>query len=228
MSDEDRLYHSLKRAILEQQLPPGTRLRELELAELFAVKRGVVRTVLTRLAQERLVQQRPHAGARVACPDAAEAKDLFAARRVLETALLRQLAGALDAPSLQRLRRLLDDEQRAYREQRLHDGLRLSVRFHAELARLGGNRVLQAFIEQLLARTPLVLLGGGPSPASCVNHHHAAIVDALGQGDAEQAARLMTAHLDELEQRFLQQPEPLSGDLRRLLANHPGSEHASA
>jgi len=135
-SAEDRLYLSLKSAILEQRLPPGTRLREQQLAELFGVKRGRVRTALTRLVQDRLVQHRPNAGAQVACPDAREARDLFATRRLLEGAVAEGLAGKLTDSGVQALRRLLDEEREAYRQQRLHEGLRLSVRFHIELAEL--------------------------------------------------------------------------------------------
>ncbi len=218
MPDEQRLYRSLKRAILEQRLPPGTRLRELELAGLFGVKRGVVRTVLTRLAQDRLVQQRPNAGARVACPDADEARDLFATRRILEGAVAERLAGRLSADAIRKLRRLLDEEQQAYREQRSADGLRLSVGFHAELARLAGNRVLQDFIEEILARTPLVLLASGPAPRSCVNHDHTVIVDALERGDASRARQLMNEHLDELEQSFARIGETAPPELEQALA----------
>jgi len=217
MPDEDRLYQSLKRAILEQRLPPGTRLRELQLAELYGVKRGTVRTALTRLSQDRLIRHRPHAGAQVARPDAREARDLFATRRILESAVVRTLAGRIDAEGLRALRRLLDEEQQAYRQQRPRDGLRLSVHFHAELARMTGNRVVQDFVEETLARTPLVLLSAAPAPRSCVNHDHGAILDALERGDAEAADRLMQAHLDDLEQGFLQPSEPPPADLRALL-----------
>ena len=214
---EDRLYHSLKRAILEQRLPPGTRLREQQLAELFGVKRGRVRTALTRLVQDRLVQHRPNAGAQVACPDAREARDLFATRRLLEGAVVEGLAGNLTDADVQALYRLLDEERQAYREQHLHEGLRLSVRFHVELARLGGNRVLQDFIEEILARTPLVLLGSHPTPRACVNHDHGEILEALRAGDGKRARHCMETHIDELEQQFTEQRNPPEPDLREVL-----------
>lgn len=217
MHAEERLYRSLKQAILEQRLPPGMRLRELRLAELFGVKRGQVRTVLTRLAQDRLIQHQPHAGARVAKPDPQLLRQLFEARRLLESALMPLLVERIDVEGLQRLRDLLEQEQQAYRQGRRSEGLRLSVAFHAALAGLAGNPVLQETIEELIGRTPLVLLDDDPATSPCVNHDHRAIVTALEQRDAATAQRRMEEHLAHLEQRLNEQGSPKSPEPDRLL-----------
>lgn len=226
-NEEDRLYQALKQAILEQRLTPGTRLREQQLAELFGVKRGRVRKVLTRLVQEQLVQHRPHAGAQVACPDLAETRDLFATRRILEGAVVERLAGRLSAADLQALRSHLERERQAYAQHRHREGLRQSVGFHVELARLSGNRVLQAFVEQILARTPLVLLAPGITARGCVNHDHGDIVDALEAGDGARARRCMEQHLNDLEQRFGEHEEGLTEDLEQRLFPR-GDRHGDA
>ena len=69
----------------------------MQLANLFGVKRGLIRKVLTRLAHSRLVEQTPNRGATVAKPvGARKGKDLFAARRVLESAILETLIAEID------------------------------------------------------------------------------------------------------------------------------------
>src|SRR5690242_10004595 len=84
---EDEIYGRIHAAVLDHRLQPGTKLKEVALAELFGAKRGVVRKVLMRLAHNRLVALRPNRGAVVASPSVEESRDLFAARRVVEAAI---------------------------------------------------------------------------------------------------------------------------------------------
>ena len=61
--------------------------------------------------------------------------------------------------------------------------------------------MLADFLDQLVARTPLVVLAyqSGNADAACGDDAHAAIVDALARADADEAVALMTAHLSNLE-----------------------------
>ncbi len=62
------VYQSLRRAIIEQALPPGTKLPEDTVGESFGVSRTVIRSVLARLQVEGLVEQEPNKRAAVASP----------------------------------------------------------------------------------------------------------------------------------------------------------------
>ena len=57
---EDEVLRQIEQAILDHRLAPGTKLKEVQLADLFGVKRGLIRKVLTRLAHSRLVDQMPN------------------------------------------------------------------------------------------------------------------------------------------------------------------------
>ena len=57
---EDEVLRQIEQAVLDHRLPPGTKLKEVQLANLFGVKRGMIRKVLTRLAHSRLVDQTPN------------------------------------------------------------------------------------------------------------------------------------------------------------------------
>jgi len=85
-------------------------LKEVQLANLFGVKRGLIRKVLTRLAHSRLVDQTPNRGATVAKPSVKEGQDLFATRRVIESAILETL---IDQPAIDETQLL---EQASLRE----------------------------------------------------------------------------------------------------------------
>ena len=72
----EQVLDVLRRAIVEQQLPPGHRLIERELIEQTGVSRTTIREVLRELAAEGLVTTVPQKGAIVAVPTAAEACEL--------------------------------------------------------------------------------------------------------------------------------------------------------
>src|SRR2546421_6327433 len=111
---EDRVFTSVLDAILDHRLAPGTKLGERELSELLGASRGAVRAALSRLGHGLLVELRPNRGAVIANPSAAETRDVFEARRVIESAVLQRLAGAISAKQLAQLRTLLAQGSRAY------------------------------------------------------------------------------------------------------------------
>ena len=104
---EEEVLRQIEQAVLDHRLPPGTKLKEVHLANLFGVKRGLIRKVLTRLAHSRLVDQTPNRGATVAKPSVQEGRDLFATRRVLESAILESLIARVDDTMFALLRKLL-------------------------------------------------------------------------------------------------------------------------
>lgn len=207
---EERVFGAIHEAVLDHRLAPGTKLKEVELAELFGVTRAVVRKVLARLAHLRLVQLRPNRGAVVSSPTVAESIELFGARVAIESAIAACAAGRATRERLRALRAVLRQEHEAYRRGDEADGHRCSVEFHRVLASLGGNAVLAEFLDQLLARTPLVVLAhpGRQEARTCGSDEHAAILDAVAANDGPRAAAAMRAHLEAVLGRLRLQRAP--------------------
>src|ERR1700677_4989850 len=88
-SPETTIYDKIHRAIAERRLLPGSRLVEDQLAEVFGVSRMRIRWVLQSLARDKVVTLHKNRGACVAEPTVKEAKEVFAARRLLEGSLAR-------------------------------------------------------------------------------------------------------------------------------------------
>lgn len=220
---EDEVLRQIEQAVLDHRLPPGTKLKEVQLANLFGVKRGLIRKVLTRLAHSRLVDQTPNRGATVAKPSVKEGQDLFATRRVIESAILETLATRVDAGMIRHLRKLLASEQNAYRRGDSEKALALSVDFHRQLASLAGNSVLDEYLNDIIRRTPLVILThlGDDQQNRCRNQEHAAIIDALEQGNAKKAVKVMNQHLLHIEGKIRHKPEARQADLATLLRPQP-------
>lgn len=216
------MLRQIEQAVLDHRLPPGTKLKEVQLAEVFGVKRGTIRKVLTRLANSRLVVQLPNRGASVASPSVEEGRDLFAARRAIESAIIEILVRKNNPALIDRLRTLLDNEQKAYQRGDNKLALSLSVDFHRQLATLAGNTVLEEFLNDIIRRTPLVILShlGSDSENACRNHEHEAIVDAIAAGDSKKACKIMNEHLLHIENKISDKPEQQQPDLATLLLSN--------
>ena len=216
---EDEVLRQIEQAVLDHRLPPGTKLKEVQLANLFGVKRGMIRKVLTRLAHSRLVDQTPNRGATVAKPSVKEGRDLFATRRVIESAVIETLIEKVDDKTIRYLRKLLRQEQRAYERGDSERALALSVDFHRQLATLAGNGVLEEYLNDIIRRTPLVILThlGDDAENRCRNQEHEAIVDAIEQGNVKKAVKVMQQHLLQIEQKIQHKPETPQADLATLL-----------
>ena len=87
-TQDDVVYCHIFDAILEQRLPPATKLSEEALAEIFSVSRTIIRRALLRLSLEQVVVIRPNRGAVIAAPTVDEAKQIFKAREVMELSLI--------------------------------------------------------------------------------------------------------------------------------------------
>lgn len=197
---DEAIYRGVYEAILEHRLPPGTRLAEDALGEIFGVSRTVVRKALFRLAHDKIVVIRPNRGAAVAAPSVEEARDVFDTRRTLERAVVRAAAASPDRTALDDLRRLTRAEETAHKDGDRSAVIRHSGDFHLRLADIAGNAVMADFLRELVSRTSLIIaLYETAGPAACAAHEHMGLIDAIAAGDGARAASLMDAHLDDIE-----------------------------
>src|ERR1700757_683287 len=115
---ESHIYHRIHAAIAEHRLLPGARLVEDQLGEVFGVSRMRIRSVLHSLARDKVVTLHRNRGAAVAYPTVKEAKEVFAARRLLEVALAPEIVRAADPEAVRRLKEHIQKEKRG---ERSHD-----------------------------------------------------------------------------------------------------------
>lgn len=203
---EDRaemIRDHLRDAIVDQRLSPGTKLSEAEVGVLFDVSRTVVRAALQALSFEGLVRTERNRGAFVATPTPEEARQVFAARRLIEPGLAIAAAERIGDSDIATFRQRLEDES-ALLSQRGPTARRAEIHasgdFHLLLAQVAGNAILQRFMEELVARSSLVIaLYGRSGASSCGHGDHGSILAALEQRDGDLAARLVLTHIDHIE-----------------------------
>jgi DNA-binding GntR family transcriptional regulator len=84
------VHAQLREDVLRGVLPPGSRLRFVELAARFSVSQSVVREALTRLAEQGLAVAQPQQGFRVRPLTLTDLDELTDARVEIETMVLRR------------------------------------------------------------------------------------------------------------------------------------------
>ncbi|CUX47374.1 MULTISPECIES: GntR family transcriptional regulator [Agrobacterium tumefaciens complex] len=205
-SHEDRaqaIRDTLRDAIVDRRLAPGTKLSESEVGTLFDVSRTVVRAALQMLAYEGLVKAERNRGAFVSNPTPDEARQVFASRRLIEPGVVDAAIEKITPAAAKRLREHLVQESR-HQHERGPSARRAEIKasgdFHLMLASLAGNAILEKFMDELVARSSLVIaLYGRSGVSSCGHNDHADLLDALEVKDAAKARALMLQHLDHIE-----------------------------
>lgn len=200
---DDMIHEQIRAAIVERRIPAGTKLPENILAEAFGAGRGHIRKVLARLAHEHMVTHYPNRGAFVSMPTPKEAREVLAARRVVEEAIMRKAMERLTETSLARLRRHVGAEARAARDGDRIGSVRLSGEFHLAIAEIADNGPLMNFLADLIARSSLIVsVYENLDRTDCSHEEHATVLDLMQARDVEKSTAAMLRHLDEIESRL--------------------------
>jgi DNA-binding GntR family transcriptional regulator len=216
MTSQTQIAQRVVESILAQKLAPGGRLGEQELADLFGVSRTLVREALMQLQARGFVEVRTRKGWYVVEPSFEQARDAFAARRVIETGMLREAGKPLQTV-IRRLREHVAEERAAIASGDAATRTFLLADFHVCLADCLGNRLLTDVMRDLTARTTLVAsLYQSTHDASQSCDDHEAIVAALAKGDTAKAERLMVEHIGSV-QETLDESSAGSTDTRERL-----------
>lgn len=195
-ASDNPVFAGLERAVHEQRLPPGTRLAEGELSDIYGVSRTIVRSALQALSHSHLVSIKPNRGARVAKPSPREAREVFEARELIEPRVARDAARNATKADIQRLRSHCDQEHQAMEDGDIGRALQLSGAFHMEIAKISAQLTLHAFVEQLVARSALIIaLYSRRERIRCDSGSHEKLIDALADHNPDEAEALMRSHL---------------------------------
>jgi len=213
------IYQDIVTAIFEQKLLPGTQLKEDELRAIYAVSRARIREVLLRLAHDKFVTRISNRGAFVAKPTVAEAREVFATRRLIEGHLVRLLAERGDQNIHEVLKRQIDREARARRRGDFSEIIREGGEFHFVLAEIAGCSILSRFLRELLTLTSLISVAyQRGNVVKCEMDEHRELAVCISAGRADDAEALMNAHLDGILSRLdLSLPREPQADLHQVL-----------
>jgi len=194
----DRVKQDLLRRILNGDLPPGTRLVELQIARDLNTSQGPVREALRELEAMELVTTEPYKGSRVREVSANDVREAYVVRAALE-----ELAGRLAAPhfkgNVARLREEATAIRAAARKNDLEAYTLHDVNFHRAIVAGSANRILLRTWDSLAFEVRIQLgLSRGKVDLVEVQQAHWRIIDALEKGAGSQAGRLLHEHISSI------------------------------
>ncbi|CAE6931767.1 COG1802 Transcriptional regulators [Vibrio sp. B1FLJ16] len=195
-----RIMGSLSKAIAQHKLKPGQRLVEAQIVAALDANRNHVQTALQRLALQHIVTIEPNRGALVSQPSEEEAREVFAARRVIERGIVESISPQTIEERWSEIEAHMLAEQEAIKTNDRRAIVSALTKFHRMLADMCGNRILIEMFDNLMVRSSLIVaLYQRNDVPSCQHDEHQSLIDALKSGNTEQATSVMIAHLDHLE-----------------------------
>lgn len=200
-STAEQLAESLRQAILDGQLAPGTRLVEQELAEQFDISRGPIREAIRILAAEGLAELRKNKGAVVVSPTMDDVLEVYAIRMTLGAIAIDQLArqAAHDQLDLSKVAELLDLMSDRKIRQNNTQMVETDLRFQNELVALSELPRISAAMEKssLDIRVFVRLLNIQYDEVDHTNliDRHTNLLSKIIKGNSDEAIQLWLAHI---------------------------------
>ena len=194
----DYVYDELLHRILTRQIRPGERLAEVDVAVSMGVSRTPVREALRRLASQGLLEIAPNIGARLVSPTRKDVEDAFMVRSTLESMAVKLAIENINATDLDELEGAIKREERALQKGDLEEYLEVNEDFHRIIAQLSGNRVLEDFIKNCIARISIYTVFCKSSideVARISLAEHKKIFDSIKEKDTVRAERAMKEHI---------------------------------
>jgi len=159
-TSSDDVVEVIFEAILKNRLNPGVKLSEISLQEEFGYSRSVIRQGFDKLVDSGVLIHKKNQSVRVACPTEQETKQIFKARKAIESGVIMILVEKYHNKQLD----LTEVDSLVSKEKQLHDSeelaklTRLSCDFHLTLAELCDNKYLVESLKPLIPLSALLLL----------------------------------------------------------------------
>ena len=197
-SIREKVYQVIREDILNGRIEPGERLIETQLAQQIKTSRTPVREALHTLEREGLLESIPRVGYRVKRLDWDEVEDLCEIRCANETLAVLWAIDRITPEGIRELEKNVELSEKAVRDGKPTEFVKLDGEFHGILARASGSERLTELCEMLRRlmlryRIESIFL---PETVSGAIEGHARLVDCIKRKDKESAIKVMRDHMD--------------------------------
>jgi DNA-binding GntR family transcriptional regulator len=189
----DRAYRMLRDAIVTGELAPGAVIRDAELAERVGLSRTPVREALARLADDGLVETKPHSWTRVRPLVLREVRDALVVVRAMHELAVRLAVPVMTERHHDQMRSANKRFAAALEAGKVDAAVDADDALHDVPVAVLGNRVLAATVERqlpLIRRLERLRFGSLLGRRSIVWHDQ--FIDACADGDVEIAVAITT------------------------------------
>ena len=200
LSQSEKAYELLKWKILNTELNLGKLYTEADLCEITNLGRSPIRSALTNLQRDRLIEVLPRKGMFVRGWSTTELVELTEVRLLIETEVVRQAAELATDEQIGKLKSLLEDSRRFLKRNDRKGLMQVDHEFHIKLAETSQNSVYIELVKFLKQRSnPLWFLTiTGPDRLLQVQQEHEAILQAIVNKDKKSAVKAIRKHISEL------------------------------
>ena len=197
----DRAYEELKWQILNGEIGTGQLFTEQSICELLDIGRSPVRSALSRLQHDRLVDIIPRKGMLVRGLSSNEVNEIIQVRMAIEPLVAKLAVQNATDEDIQALEKLLDQAENAGLKAR-GVAMRVDHEFHIALANATGNSVLAEVVSFVKKRSSMLWFRSIVTEEKMrqVQQEHRAIVDAIKSRDEKKAVKFVTEHISKLEE----------------------------
>lgn len=196
-STSDTVFEALRQAILARDLPGGTPLIEVELAQQFQVSKTPIREALQRLTHSGLVDYELARGATVHTLTAEEIQDVFEMRVLLEPLAVRQSIPRLTQEDYSLFEETLNQAKIALEVGNFRELSALNSKFHNCLYQRTTNHLLLRWLDSLSDLRRLITMHGW-ALENCSEREwdeHRGIFEATQAGNIDLAVERLTQHI---------------------------------
>jgi DNA-binding GntR family transcriptional regulator len=200
----EEIRREIASRIIAGQLAPGVGLDETLLASEFAVSRTPVREALRLLAASGLIDQKPHAKALVAKPDAASLAGMFEVMGYLEALCAGLCAKMMSATERSALDALHSEMAAIVRDGDAARYAEANDQFHAAVYEGAHNGYLNEITRSTRQRVQPFRRAQFGALGRLVKSHaeHDAVVEAILRGDRAAAEVAMRQHISIVEDAY--------------------------
>ncbi|NLY30745.1 MAG: GntR family transcriptional regulator [Firmicutes bacterium] len=192
-----RIYEMVKEQILNQSIPPGTRIMEGDISEELGVSRTPVREAMSQLERDGLVRVEPRRGIFVKEVCEKDIIDVCEVREVLEALAIRKAAALASDEQVQELRAISQEYADAYLYGEHSQCITLDRKFHETLAAIAGNGKLEELIGEisdLVQMTRLMDCRYAANFEATIAEHNE-IIEAVAAHNVDAAAVALEKHM---------------------------------
>lgn len=144
---QETIYAQLRMALMQGRFEPGAQLTVAPLAERFGSSAMPVREALRQLVVEKGLVALPNGTIQVPTIDEKRLRDLCDARLALEGLATEMAASMMEATTVRRMHRLIDEHELAIKHDGIHESLAQNQEFHFLIYHASGSTVLPQLIE---------------------------------------------------------------------------------
>lgn len=203
------VYDELKRRIMTGQIPPGTRMMEIELSESFGVSRTPIREAIRKLEKEGLATIEPRRGAYASLISVDDMIGVLVVRADLEGLAAELASQNMTDEEYQEIVKINDAYEQAIKDNDTDSIIAHDEAFHKAVVAASKNSALVQLggEAQSMALRFRYLYYEDFSRYKNMPNEHQAIIDAIRSGNARRAREVASAHVSRLKEFVIKEGE---------------------